>query len=155
MEALLLSLTSSPLTSSVLVRNYQKICFVTRSFQGSYNLPQWGECTTALGILLAIFFETPCKFDLTPFVSRSMPSWWQVAYVTNVSLASVCLCCTGQQARRCSLNVGKNTDSSTIDLLHFTWRNCSYFLSAATLRWSEDKSLFLSISPKKYSPVAC
>ena len=30
------------------------------------------------------------------------------AYVTNVSLASVCLCCTGQQARRCSLNVGKS-----------------------------------------------
>ena len=30
-----------------------------------------------------------------------------VAYVTNVSVASVCLCCTGQQARRCSLNVGK------------------------------------------------
>ena len=32
------------------------------------------------------------------------------AYVTNVSLASVCLCCTGQQARRCSLNVGKSGD---------------------------------------------
>ena len=31
-----------------------------------------------------------------------------VAYVTNVSLASVCLCCTGQQARRCSLNVGES-----------------------------------------------
>ena len=32
------------------------------------------------------------------------------AYVTNVSLASVCLDCTGQQARRCSLNVGKSGD---------------------------------------------
>jgi hypothetical protein len=30
-----------------------------------------------------------------------------VAYITNVSLASVCLCCAGQQARRCSLNVGE------------------------------------------------
>lgn len=28
-----------------------------------------------------------------------------VAYVTSLSLSSVCLCCTGQQARRCSLNV--------------------------------------------------
>ena len=31
-----------------------------------------------------------------------------VAYVTNVSLAQVCLCCKGQQARRCSLNVGES-----------------------------------------------
>ena len=31
------------------------------------------------------------------------------AYLTSVSLTSspVCLCCTGQQARRCSLNIGK------------------------------------------------
>ena len=41
-----------------------------------------GECTTALGILSATFLRHPVY--LTPFESCSMPSWWQVAYVTNV-----------------------------------------------------------------------
>ena len=27
-------------------------------------------------------------------------------YVTNVSVSSMCLCCSGQQARRCSVNIG-------------------------------------------------
>ena len=28
------------------------------------------------------------------------------SYVTSVTVSSMCLCCTGQQARRCSVNIG-------------------------------------------------
>ena len=52
------------------------------------------------------------------------------AYVTNVSLASVCLCCTGQQARRCSLNVvlviHGNTFYSHINMTARPCAQCSF-----------------------------
>ena len=28
------------------------------------------------------------------------------SYMTSVTVSSMCLCCTGQQARRCSVNIG-------------------------------------------------
>jgi len=37
---------------------------------------------------------------LSPCVSHG-----QSSYVTNVTVASMCLCCSGQQARRCSVNI--------------------------------------------------
>ena len=30
------------------------------------------------------------------------------SYVTSVTVSSMCLCCTGQQARRCSVNIGES-----------------------------------------------
>ena len=29
------------------------------------------------------------------------------SYVTQVTVSSMCLCCSGQQARRCSVNIGE------------------------------------------------
>ena len=41
--------------------------------------------------------------DASVLVSGSGPS-----YVTNVTVSNMCLCCTGQQARRCSVNIGES-----------------------------------------------
>ena len=39
----------------------------------------------------------------TTMSSNNVPG----SYVTNVTVSSMCLCCTGQQARRCSVNIGE------------------------------------------------
>ena len=47
--------------------------------------------------------------SVIPYMSLpSSPSHLQPqSYVTQVTVSSMCLCCSGQQARRCSVNIGK------------------------------------------------
>ena len=42
----------------------------------------------------------PAHFPVLPVAGSG-------SYVTNVIVSSMCTCCTGQQARRCSVNVGE------------------------------------------------
>ena len=47
--------------------------------------------------------EAPVTMDVTSPVPPAPGS-----YVTSVTVSSMCLCCTGQQARRCSVNIGES-----------------------------------------------
>ena len=44
----------------------------------------------------------------------SMVSQSGASYVTNVTVSNMCLCCTGQQARRCSVNIGESTSREIV-----------------------------------------
>ena len=47
--------------------------------------------------------EEPVTQDVTGPVTPAPGS-----YVTSVTVSSMCLCCRGQQARRCSVNIGES-----------------------------------------------
>ena len=52
---------------------------------------------------------TPCHAPVTQDVTNG-PGLAPApgSYVTSVTVSSMCLCCTGQQARRCSVNIGES-----------------------------------------------
>ena len=52
--------------------------------------------------------------SVIPYMSLpSSPSHLQPqSYVTQVTVSSMCLCCSGQQARRCSVNIGEALTSN-------------------------------------------
>ena len=50
--------------------------------------------------------EDPVTLDVTNMTGPVTPA--PGSYVTSVTVSSMCLCCRGQQARRCSVNIGES-----------------------------------------------
>lgn len=50
--------------------------------------------------------EDPVTLDVTNMSGPVTPA--PGSYVTSVTVSSMCLCCRGQQARRCSVNIGES-----------------------------------------------
>ena len=50
--------------------------------------------------------EEPVTQDVTSLTGPVTPA--PGSYVTSVTVSSMCLCCRGQQARRCSVNIGES-----------------------------------------------
>ena len=50
--------------------------------------------------------EEPVTQDVTSPTGPVTPA--PGSYVTSVTVSSMCLCCRGQQARRCSVNIGES-----------------------------------------------
>ena len=50
--------------------------------------------------------EAPVTQDVTSITGPVTPA--PGSFVTSVTVSSMCLCCRGQQARRCSVNIGES-----------------------------------------------